>query len=222
MLRPVAAGGYAVKLRLFPREEAYFDLFEAAATNAVDSARVLREMVEDFTDPKAKAAELVDLEHKGDRVIQEVVTRLNKSFVTPFDREDIYTLANQLDDVVDAIEAVGDMLVLHQVDAPIEPVVAQSRLIEQAAQAAAEGVRALRDLDREVLDRCFRTVNDLEDEGDRLYRRARADLYSFSDDLEHPTRYLVLWKDIIEQLEETMDGLEDVADTIEQIVLKYA
>jgi predicted phosphate transport protein (TIGR00153 family) len=222
MLRPVAAGGYAVKLRLFPREEAYFDLFEAAAANAVDSARVLREMVEDFTDPKAKAAELVDLEHKGDRVIQEVVTRLNKSFVTPFDREDIYTLANQLDDVVDAIEAVGDMLVLHQVDAPIEPVVAQSRLIEQAAQAAAEGVRALRDLDREVLDRCFRTVNDLEDEGDRLYRRARADLYSFSDDLEHPTRYLVLWKDIIEQLEETMDGLEDVADTIEQIVLKYA
>jgi predicted phosphate transport protein (TIGR00153 family) len=211
-----------VKLRLFPREEAYFDLFEAAAANAVDSARVLREMVEDFTDPKAKAAELVDLEHKGDRVIQEVVTRLNKSFVTPFDREDIYTLANQLDDVVDAIEAVGDMLVLHQVDAPIEPVVAQSRLIEQAAQAAAEGVRALRDLDREVLDRCFRTVNDLEDEGDRLYRRARADLYSFSDDLEHPTRYLVLWKDIIEQLEETMDGLEDVADTIEQIVLKYA
>jgi predicted phosphate transport protein (TIGR00153 family) len=222
MLRPVAAGGYAVKLRLFPREEAYFDLFEAAATNAVDSARVLREMVEDFTDPKAKAAELVDLEHKGDRVIQEVVTRLNSSFVTPFDREDIYTLANQLDDVVDAIEAVGDMLVLHQVDAPIEPVVAQSRLIEQAAQAAAEGVRALRDLDREVLDRCFKTVNDLEDEGDRLYRRARADLYSFSDDLEHPTRYLVLWKDIIEQLEETMDGLEDVADTIEQIVLKYA
>ena len=211
-----------MKLRLFPREEAYFDLFEAAAANAVDSARVLREMVEDFTDPKAKAAELVDLEHKGDRVIQEVVTRLNKSFVTPFDREDIYTLANQLDDVVDAIEAVGDMLVLHQVDAPIEPVVAQSRLIEQAAQAAAEGVRALRDLDREVLDRCFNTVNELEDEGDRLYRRARADLYSFSDDLEHPTRYLVLWKDIIEQLEETMDGLEDVADTIEQIVLKYA
>jgi predicted phosphate transport protein (TIGR00153 family) len=211
-----------VKLRLFPREEAYFDLFEAAAANAVDSARVLREMVEDFTDPKAKAAELVDLEHKGDRVIQEVVTRLNSSFVTPFDREDIYTLANQLDDVVDAIEAVGDMLVLHQVDAPIEPVVAQSRLIEQAAQAAAEGVRALRDLDREALDRCFKTVNELEDAGDRLYRRARADLYSFSEELEHPTRYLVLWKDIIEQLEETMDGLEDVADTIEQIVLKYA
>ena len=211
-----------MKLRLFPREEAYFDLFEAAAANAVDSARVLREMVEDFTDPKAKAAELVDLEHKGDRVIQEVVTRLNSSFVTPFDREDIYTLANQLDDVVDAIEAVGDMLVLHQVDAPIEPVVAQSRLIEQAAQAAAEGVRALRDLDREALDRCFKTVNELEDAGDRLYRRARADLYSFSEELEHPTRYLVLWKDIIEQLEETMDGLEDVADTIEQIVLKYA
>jgi predicted phosphate transport protein (TIGR00153 family) len=142
--------------------------------------------------------------------------------VTPFDREDIYTLANQLDDVTDSIEAVGDMLVLHQVDAPIEPVVTQARLVERAARAAAAGVSALRDLDREALDRCFKTVNELEDAGDRLYRRARADLYSFSEELEHPTRYLVLWKDIIEQLEETMDGLEDVADTIEQIVLKYA
>jgi predicted phosphate transport protein (TIGR00153 family) len=207
---------------LFPREEAYFDLFESAAATAADSARVLREMVEDFSDPKAKAAELSELEHKGDRVIQEVISRLSKSFVTPFDREDIYTLANQLDDVTDTIDEVGDLLVLHQVAAPIEPVVAQARLIERAAVATAEGIRALRELDREALDRCFKTVNELEDEGDRLYRRARAELYSFSEELEHPTRYLVLWKDIIEQLEETMDQLEDVADTIEQIVLKYA
>jgi predicted phosphate transport protein (TIGR00153 family) len=211
-----------VKVRLFPREEAYFDLFEAAASNVVDSARVLREMVEDFTDPKGRAEELGKLEHQGDRVIQEVISRLSSSFVTPFDREDIYTLANYLDDVTDNIEEVGDLLVLHQVAAPIEAVVAQARLIEQAAIAAAEGVRALRNLDREVLDRCFKTVNELEHEGDRLYRRTRAELYSFSDDLEHPTRYLILWKDIVEQLEETMDGLEDVADTIEQIVLKYA
>ena len=133
-----------MKLRLFPREEAYFDLFSAAAANAVDAARVLREMVEDFTDPAARAAELSELEHKGDRVIQEVVTRLNSSFVTPFDREDIYTLANQLDDVTDAIEAVGDMLLLHHVAEPIDPVIQQARLIERAAVEAAAGMDALR------------------------------------------------------------------------------
>jgi predicted phosphate transport protein (TIGR00153 family) len=211
-----------VKLRLFPREDAYFDLFESSAGYVLDSARVLREMVDDFGHAEAKAAELVDLEHKGDRVIQEVVTKLNSSFVTPFDREDIYTLANQLDDVNDSIEAAGDMLVLHNVGEPIQAAREQIALIERASAEIVKGIVALRDLDRDALRHCYTTVNELEDEADRLYRRARARLYSFSDELEHPTRFLIVWKDIIEQLEETMDQLEDVADTMESILLKYA
>jgi predicted phosphate transport protein (TIGR00153 family) len=211
-----------VRLRLFPREEAYFDLFEQAGANTAEAARVLVEMMEDFSDPKVQAKHLVDLEHEGDRITREVVRRLNSSFVTPFDREDIYTLTNQLDDVTDAIEAIGDMLILHRVDEPIEAVRAQARLLHQAATVIAASLGNLRELDREALRLSSEKVQELEDEGDRLYRRTRAELYEFSDDQPHPARFLLLWKDIVEQLEEAMDGLEDVADTLESIVLKYA
>jgi predicted phosphate transport protein (TIGR00153 family) len=211
-----------VRLRLFPREEAYFDLFEQAGANTAEAARVLVEMVEDFSEPKVQAKRLTELEHEGDRLTREVVRRLNSSFVTPFDREDIYALAGRLDDVTDAIEAIGDMLILHRVDQPIPAVRAQARLLHQAATVIAASLGNLRELDTEALRLSWEKVQALEDEGDRLYRRTRAELYEFSDDQPHPARFLLLWKDIVEELEEAIDGLEDVADTLESIVLKYA
>jgi len=209
-----------VKLRIFPREESFFDLFEAAADNLAEAAKLLLDMVEDFVDPEMKAKRLTDLEHEGDRLTHAILSRLNSTFITPFDREDIYALAANLDDVVDSLEAAADMMVLHRVSEPIEAVVEQSRLVEKAANETAAGLKYLRHLEEEPLRAYWIRINELENEGDRLYRHARADLYSF--DAEHPARYLLMWKDIVDEIEQALDELEHVAHTVESIVLKNA
>jgi len=129
-----------MKLRIFSREESFFDLFEAAADNMAQSARLLDDLLQDFVDPELKAERLVECEHEGDRITRAILTRLNSTFITPFDREDIYALAAQLDDVVDAVEEAADMLVLHKVAEPIEPVREQARIILQAAEETARGI----------------------------------------------------------------------------------
>lgn len=209
-----------MKLRIFPREESYFDLFDEVAANLADAARQFLDLVEDFVDPEMKAKRLVEAEHEGDRLTHGIYSRLNSTFITPFDREDIHDLAGQLDDVLDAIEAAADMLVLHRVTEPLDAVVEQARLIDRAARATADGIQNLRGLKLEPLRSYLIHINDLEDEGDRLYRRARADLYSF--DAEHPARYVLMWKDIVEQLEEALDGFEHVANTVETVIIKHA
>jgi hypothetical protein len=209
-----------VKLRFFAREESFFDLFDAAAGNVAEAASVLRDMVDDFVDPERKAKRLFEQEHEGDRITRAILSRLNSTSSTPFDREDIYALATELDDVTDAIEAAGDMLVLHKVVEPIEPVREQARLLDEASRETAAGLRHLRRLAQDELRAYWLRINELENQADRLYRRARAELYAFEG--EHPARYVLVWKDIIEQLEEAMDALEHVAHTVESIVLKHA
>src|SRR6266540_3641664 len=189
-------GSEFVKLRIFPREEPFFDLFEAAGDNLADAA------------------------HEGDRLTHAILSRLNSTFITPFDREDIYALAGNLDDVVDSLEAAADMMVLHRVTEPIDAVVRQSRLVCTAAEETATGLKHLRHLDREPLRAFWIRINELENEGDRLYRHARADLYSF--DAEHPAQFLLRWKDIVDEIEQALDELEHVAHTVESIVLKNA
>lgn len=209
-----------MKLRIFPREESFFDLFEAAGDNLAGAARLLLDMVEDFVDPEMKAKRLADAEHEGDRLTHAILLRLNSTFITPFDREDIYALAGNLDDVVDSLEAAADMMVLHRVTEPIDAVVEQSRLVCTAAEETASGLKHLRNLDEEPLRAFWIRINELENEGDRLYRHARADLYSF--DAEHPAQFLLRWKDIVDEIERALDELEHVAHTIESIVLKNA
>ena len=209
-----------MRLRIFPREESFFDLFEAAADNLAEAARLLLDMVEDFVDPEMKAKRLNDAEHEGDRLTHAILSRLNSTFITPFDREDIYALASNLDDVVDSLEAAADMMVLHRVSEPIDAVIDQSRLVLKASAATAEGLKHLRNFDEEALRTYWIRINELENEGDRLYRHARADLYSF--DAEHPARYLLTWKDIVDEIERALDELEHVAHTVESIVLKNA
>ncbi|HEV8165834.1 MAG TPA: DUF47 family protein [Actinomycetota bacterium] len=209
-----------MKLRIFPREESYFDLFDVVADNVAHAAALLLDLVEDFVDPEMKAKRLVEAEHEGDRLTHAILSRLNSTFITPFDREDIQALAGQLDDVVDAIEAAADMMVLHKVVEPLDAVVEQTRLIDRAARETASGLRSLRGLKREPLRAYLIAINEIENEGDRLYRRARADLYNFTG--EHPARYVLIWKDIVEQLEEALDGFEHVAHTVETLLIKHA
>ena len=209
-----------MKLRIFPREESYFDLFDEVADNLAEGSRQLLDMVEDFVDPEMKAKRLVEAEHEGDRLTHAIYSRLNSTFITPFDREDIHDLAGQLDDVLDAIEEAADLLVLHKVTEPLDAVIEQARLIDRAARATADGIRNLRGLKLEPLRAYLININELENEGDRRYRRARADLYNF--DAEHPARYVLIWKDIVEQLEEALDGFEHVANTVETVIIKHA
>jgi len=209
-----------MKLRIFPREESYFDLFDVVVDNVAHAAALLLDLVEDFVDPEMKAKRLVEAEHEGDRLTHAILSRLNSTFITPFDREDIQALAGQLDDVVDAIEAAADMMVLHKIMEPLDAVVEQARLIDRAARATADGLRNLRGLKQEPLRSYLIHINEIENEGDRLYRRARADLYNFTG--EHPARYVLMWKDIVEQLEEALDGFEQVAHTVETILIKHA
>jgi predicted phosphate transport protein (TIGR00153 family) len=220
LLPPSDLGSAFVRLRIFPREESFFDLFEAAAENLAEAARLLLDMVEDFVDPEMKAKRLNDAEHEGDRLTHAILSRLNSTFITPFDREDIYALASSLDDVVDSLEAAADMMVLHRVSEPIDAVIEQSRLVLKASVETAEGLKHLRNLEEEALRSYWIRINELENEGDRLYRHARADLYSF--DAEHPARYLLTWKDIVDEIERALDELEHVAHTVESIVLKNA
>jgi len=128
-----------MRLRIFPREDSYFDLFNEVADNIVGAAGLLLDMVEHFVDPETKAERLLDAEHEGDRLTREIRTRLASTFITPFDREDIHALAGQLDDVLDAMEAAADMLVLHRVTEPLGAAVEQVRLIDRAASATAGG-----------------------------------------------------------------------------------
>jgi len=209
-----------VKLLLFRPDRSFFDLFEAAGDNLAQCAELLRDLMEDFVDPKAKAKRLYACEHEGDRLTQALLVRLSSRARPPFDRDDVHALATRLDDVTDAVEEAADLLVLHKVTEPIEVVVEQARLVDQAGTATAAGLRHLRALDVEALRGYATTIEDLEHEGDRLYRRARAQLYAF--EAEYPARYVLVWKDIIEQLEEALDATRRVAQTIDGIVLRNA
>jgi predicted phosphate transport protein (TIGR00153 family) len=209
-----------MKLRLFAHDQSFFNLFEAAADNMAECARLLDDLLGDFVGPEVKAKRLTEHEHEGDRITHAVLTRLNSTFITPFDREDIYALASLLDDVVDELEEAGAMLVLHKVTKPIEPVREQAQLIRRAAEETARGLRHLRRLDEAPLQAYRVAVKELEDEGDRVYRRALADLHTFPG--EHPARHVLVGKDIVEQLEEALDSLDHVTHTVESIVLKHA
>jgi predicted phosphate transport protein (TIGR00153 family) len=186
----------------------------------VDAARLLLDMVEDFVDPDVKAKRLLDAEHEGDRLTHTIYLRLNSTFITPFDREDIHALAGELDDVLDAMEEAADMLVLHRVTEPLDAVVEQVRLIDKAAKATAEGLRNLRGLKQEPLRAYLITINQLENDGDLLYRRATADLYAFKG--ADPVRDVLIWKDIVELLETALDNFEKVAHTVESVIIKHA
>jgi uncharacterized protein len=212
--------GGGVRLRLLQPDRSFFDLLEAAGDNLAQCAALLRDMVEDYVDPETKAKRLVACEHEGDRLTQALLVRLSSSTRPPFDRDDMHALATRLDDVTDAIEEAGDLLVLHKVTEPIEVVTEQTRLVGQAAAATGAGIRRLRTLDVEALRAYTTSVEELEHAGDRLYRRARAELYAF--EVEQPARYVLVWKDIIEQLEEALDAMRRVAQTVDGIVLRNA
>jgi predicted phosphate transport protein (TIGR00153 family) len=201
---------------LIPRDESFYELFVKMAGLLVQGADLFQDIVTNFDGAEPRARRLHDIEHEADEVTHEVMRRLNTTFVTPLDREDIHELASLLDDVMDHIDAAADLLVLHKIEKPLSEMQAQADLLVRAAHTTQQAVSTLPDF--RGLSEYFIEVNRLENEGDRIYRQAIADL--FSGDFK--AMDVLKWKDILDELEAAMDELEDVANALEGIALKQA
>jgi len=206
-----------MKLKISNRADAFFGLFSESAENLRMAAELLQDLIGDYRDVELKAQRIADREHEGDEVTHAIIRLLNTTFVTPMDREDIYRLATALDDVLDAIEAVSDLFVLHRIEAPLPEMKAQIDVLVLAAVQTEQALATLPKMRRERLEPYWIEINRLENEGDQLYRRAIADLFSG----EHRAMDVLKWKEVIENLEEALDGLENVANIIESTVLKH-
>jgi uncharacterized protein len=205
-----------VTFQVLPRERSFFGLFEAQARIVAEGARELRDLVEHFDEREVRAERVKQLEHEGDEVTHRVMATLNTTFVTPFDREDIYRLASRLDDVLDSQEAVADLLSLHRIEEPLPELAQHADVlvrVTEEMQAAIRGLRTLGDTDRHLIE-----INRLENEGDRVYRKTVARLYSG----QFKAMDVLKWKDIIDEMERAVDACEDIANSIESITLKHA
>jgi hypothetical protein len=184
-------------LRLTPQKREFFDLFTQASANAREIARLLVELLEDWPASREKLHDIREAEHEGDRLTHEVINLLNRTFVTPLDRDDMYRLATVIDDICDYIDEAADNIDAYEVvDVPLK------------AQQLLEGFK---DSHRQLF-----ALRELEDEGDRLSREAIADLFRSEQD----PLTIIRWKDIHEQLEEAVDACENAADVLEAILVK--
>jgi uncharacterized protein len=203
--------------RLLPRDENFFDLFEQQAGHIVSASRVLEELTLNYPSAQAKVQQIRDLEHAGDTITHEVVRRLNTTFVTPIDREDIYALASCLDDVLDLIDAVADRLLIYKIKTPTDGCIAMGKIIVKTAKETDRAVRCLRTLSQEYRKHSIE-VNRLENEADRLLRDELAALFEgVTDAIE-----IIKWKELYETMESVTDRCEDVLNVIEGITLKMA
>jgi uncharacterized protein len=205
-----------VRFRLVPRDDGFFPLFDQVAANLAESARLLRDLLDEFEDVHAKHARIDACERHGDELTRTILRRLDSSFIAPFDREDIHALTEQLDDVVDDIQAVSELLLLHDVQEPLFEVREITDILVKAADANVALIGKLAKLrgiesDLEAIDR-------LESEADRIYRRSVAHLFSGDFNAFDVLR----WKDIVEAIEDAVNKLEGVSDIVESIALKHS
>jgi predicted phosphate transport protein (TIGR00153 family) len=202
--------------KLIPRDEKFFDLFDEIALRLVRAAKLQKQL---FSEP-ARIAEHVaaikTIEHEADVLTHDVITRLNKSFVTPFDREDIHELASRLDDVVDLIDGTARRAVMFRVTSVREPARQLADVIVRAADSLEKAVVAIKK-PKIVIER-GQEVKTLEEEGDAIYHAAVGKLFDGGED---PIE-IMRWKELYDTLERTLDQCEDVANVLESIVLKNA
>jgi uncharacterized protein len=204
------------RFQIIPREMGFFELFEKAAANLADAAKLLLDLLTDYHDADAAHSEIRQREHEGDEITHQVMRALNTTFVTPFDREDIHRLASSLDDILDLIEAVSDLLVLHHIEQPLPEMRHQADVLVRATLQVQEAMGRLKGITG--LEPYWVEINRLENEGDRVYRQTVARLFSG----DYKAMDVLKWKDLVDQLEAAIDGCEDVANTMESIALKHA
>jgi uncharacterized protein len=210
----VPSGAVRLSSVLVPRDREFFDLFEEAGGNILRAAGLLEEMLMDFPERSDLARDILICEQDGDRITHDIIQRLNQTFVTPIDREDIYSLASALDDVVDYTEEVADYLGLYRIEAPMEQAQALAHVLHAAARQISEAMprlRGFKDISHYTVE-----INRLENDGDRITREAIASLFDNGID----PMVVIRWKDIFERLEEAIDATERVANILEGVVIK--
>ena len=202
-----------------PREEKFFDLFIDSARNMVKTARGLKDMLDNWENIGVKVAEITELEHEGDSITHQIAALLHRTFVTPFDREDIALLSHTMDDITDFIHAAADAIFIYKVDSPTERAKELAEIIVQAALEVEKAVLLLRhrsDL-KKIMEHCVE-LNRLENRADKIYRSALGELFDDDED----TAYIIKWREIYEHMESATDRCEDVANVLEGVALKHA
>ena len=203
-----------MRLRIRPVESSFYEMFSEAAEHLVEGAALLAQMLDDSSDKKAIAEKMREAEHEADETTHKIVRRVNSTFITPFDREDIYRLAGSLDDVMDFMEECVDLLGLYELEALPPEFAPQVEVLQRATQLTAEAMPRLRTM--KDLEEYWIEINRLENQGDRSYRRIVADLFSGS----YKSLEVLKLKDVADSLEHAIDALESVANTVEQIAVK--
>src|SRR6266581_1624533 len=202
---------------LIPKEEKFFVLFKGMAHNIVAGAELLKDMLDNFHDPVTSQRKIKDVEHQGDAITHDIIKKLNKSFITPFDREDIYALSAALDDILDLIDACAQRFVMYNVEKPTPEAKELAFIILKSCQTIDKAVGLLGGKLEPISEYCVE-VNSLENEADRVCREAVSRLF---DEEKDPIQ-LIKWKEIYETLERATDKCEDAANILESVVMKNA
>jgi len=198
----------------------FFDLFVDSAEYFYKGALLMNEVMLDYSKAEAKMDEIINLEHEADEINDKIIDKLNQTFITPIDREDIFALANGLDDGVDFLQGTLQRMVMYRTGQSKEGAIALSRLLIECTEELIKAFTLLKNIrsnQHQILE-CTRKIGKLESEGDRLYRKEVAYLFEYiKDPIE-----IIKWKEILEYLENTLDHCEDVSDMIRGVVMKYA
>jgi len=204
-----------------PKDKKFFPLFEQAGANLIEMATLLQQSVNssDLELRKELSKKIEDLEHTGDKITHQIHLELGRNFITPFDREDIHSLASSLDDVADFIHGAANRMQLYKVEKPTQPMIEITDLILEATEYVAKALFELKDLQniRNITDSCVR-INSVENKADYIFDKAVADLFEYEKDAIS----LIKQKEVLSAMEDATDKCEDVANVLESILVKNA
>ena len=204
------------RFSLVPQDRVFFDLFTESGQNTLRTAKLLRDMLAQWPEDGGLSRDILKAEQEGDRITHNIVQRLNTTFVTPIDREDIHGLATQMDDVVDFIEETADFMGLYRIEAPMDQAQDLAEVLVKSCEqlyGLLQNLRGFKDLEHYWIE-----IHRLENDGDRIYRDAIASLFAERVD----PMVVIRWRDIFLRLERAIDATESVANVVEGIVIKNA
>jgi hypothetical protein len=202
---------------LIPQEKHFFDMIEKQSKNVLEGVNALVDMLENYVDLDKKREKIKEKENDGDRMVHDILSELNKTFITPIDREDICKLTSSLDDILDNLEAVSERLVLYKIKKPPKYMLDFAKTLYKTSYNVNEAISLLRNFkDANQIRNFCKEVNTLENEGDTLLRKAMAELFNGKDPVE-----IIKMKELYDDMESAIDRCEDVADVIGDILVKY-
>jgi predicted phosphate transport protein (TIGR00153 family) len=202
---------------LIPQEKHFFDMIERQSKNVLEGVDALVNMLEHYNEIDKKREKIKQIENEGDKMVHDIFSELNKTFITPIDREDITKLTSSLDDILDNLEAVSERLIIYEIKKPPQYMLEFAQILQKTTRNVNQGINLLRNFKEAKQIRAFcKEINTLENEGDILLRKATADLFKKKDPIE-----IIKIKELYDDMEAAIDRCEDVADVIGDILVKY-